>query len=190
MQERMRSFLLGTMSDQARERLEEEMFENDEVYEDIQDSLNDLLDQYARGELAEEDRQRVEDRLLVSPRNRARLKLSFALALRETPGSSHWRGEEKRWPSLKLLAVAAMAAVALGIMIWLAVNNARFRQQLSANPSGGQIAVSQPRIASLTLQPGLVRGVGAAPQVSIPRASQLVRVQLATEEVYTTYAIE
>ena len=190
MQERVRSFLLGTMGDQARERLEDEMFSNDEVYEDIQDSLNDLLDEYARGELAEEDRKRVEDRLLVSPRNRARLRLSFALALRETPGSNHWRGEEKRRPSLKLLAVASIAAVAFAAVIWLAVDNVRLRQQLSANRSAGQIAASQPRIASLTLQPGLVRGAGAIPQLSIPAASQLVDVQLPTEEVYTTYAIE
>lgn len=191
MQPRLRSFLLGTMNAEERLRLEEEIFENEDTYEDLEQSLNDLLDEYVRGHLPREDQRLVEDRLLISERNRSKLALARALAGRE---------RRERAPSAVTVplrpkvgwfaALAGLAAACLAAAIWLAAGNLRLRHELRASENN-RIAVSgAPSIASLTLSPRLTRGSAAVPSVPAPGGNRLLRVELATDEIYPSYSVE
>jgi hypothetical protein len=184
MQQRMRSFLLGTMPDEARRHLEEEFFESDDVYEDLQDSLNDLLDEYARGELDEQDRRRLEDRLLGSPRNRVKLELSRALAEHEKVHTQPAR----TLPRLSW-TIASVAAACIAVAIWIGIDDLRVRKQLAANTKAVSVALA-PEIASVTLQPQLARGTDSAPSVAAPTGKAFVKIELATEEIYPSYSVE
>jgi len=186
MQERMRSFLLGTMPAEARPQMEEEFFESHEVYDELQDSLNDLLDEYARGELSEDERRRVEDRLLISARNRARLRLSQVLAQYPRSRERASTVSSRRWTWL----AAGIAAVCAGTAVWLGIDDSHLRSQVRATSMRADASRIVSPIISWTLSPQLARGSAGTPQIALPSGKQLASVGLETEESYPSYSVE
>ncbi len=176
----MRSFLLGAMPEPARRALEDEFFENDEVYESLQDSLNDLIDAYARGELNVAEKRLVEERILGSARNRTKLTLARALAQREQRHSSRPRiTSPRRW----IAVAASLAAVCFAGMTWLAIENSRLRQEI-AHP------IAAPDVAVLSLYPQLTRGNEKVPTITLAKQKMFLRVDLASNEEYPAYSVE
>lgn len=192
MQERMRSYLLGTMPEEARLQLEEEFFESHEVYGGLQDSINDLLDEYARGDLDEDERRLIEVRLLESPRNRVRLKLARALAEREKRERVQLPQEIVRRPRLRPALIVRIAGIAacLCAAIWFGADNLRVRRELVASRKSAMVAVNRPDVVSLTLHPQLVRGRESTMSIAAPDRKALLRVELATDEIFPSYSIE
>ena len=186
-EEQMRSFLLGNMSEAQRREVEEEFFEQDEAYDRLQDSLNDLLDEYARGELDGEEQRRVEERLLDSPRTRVKLRLARALAQRDThvPAGA---ARERRFAYSRWLPALASAA-SIGAIAWLGFNDVQAHRELRARVPV-ETSLQTPGVATLLLHPQLVRGAETVPEVVLPAGRDLVQVQLLTDEVYASYAIE
>lgn len=66
-------YLLGEMSEVEREQLEESYFADDALFERFLAVKDELLDAYARGELAQEKRKRFEEHFLAAPPRRRRL---------------------------------------------------------------------------------------------------------------------
>src|SRR6266545_3283085 len=63
-------YLLGRMPEQERLELEERLFTDEELDEELLATTDDLIRAYLAGELSEADRARFETHFLASPENR------------------------------------------------------------------------------------------------------------------------
>lgn len=77
--EEMKRYLFHESSETERDALEERFFEDDAFFYELVDLENNLVDQYARGELASNDRARFERSLPKSPERREKLANAAAL---------------------------------------------------------------------------------------------------------------
>ena len=81
-------YLLGTLSEEERERLEERYFSEDGEFEEIEIAEEELIDKYVRGELSKHDRERFETTLTSSPRLMERVEVARVFAERLKSASS------------------------------------------------------------------------------------------------------
>jgi hypothetical protein len=77
--EEIREYLLGSLSEDARQRFEERLLTADGVFEELLLCEEELTDDYAAGALSDEERHRFEAHFLSTPERYQ--KLRFALAL-------------------------------------------------------------------------------------------------------------
>src|SRR6185295_9519782 len=75
-----RDFLLHRLGEADAHALEERLMTEDGFLEALQDAEHDLLDDYAAGQLNDEDRAATERHLLATPEARQRLEMGRALA--------------------------------------------------------------------------------------------------------------
>ncbi len=75
----IKRFLFGEMSDEERDSVEEELFENDELFYEIADLENQLVDLYARKKLGGEELVRFERSLANLPERRTKIANAVAL---------------------------------------------------------------------------------------------------------------
>src|SRR6185369_635446 len=78
-QARIRDYLLGRLSDEEEEKLEERLMVDDELFEELEISKGEIVEEYSAGELSQSDRQSFEERYLASPEGRERFTFSVAL---------------------------------------------------------------------------------------------------------------
>jgi hypothetical protein len=72
----MHRYLLGDLPESEAIVLEEELFPDDEKFEEMWENENRLVDRYVRGRLSSEDRRRFENHYLASPVHRQRLAIA------------------------------------------------------------------------------------------------------------------
>src|SRR5688500_20133118 len=72
-------YLLGSLPEEERTRLEQQFFSDDQVFEELEIAEDELIDGYVRAELSTDDRRQFE-KLLVSPRLAERVELARILA--------------------------------------------------------------------------------------------------------------
>lgn len=151
----LQQYLLGTLDEDSRVRLEERYLEDHALFERLLVIEDELTEAYLRGELQPTERLSFEQRFLATDRGREKVESARALlhCLAETEGSADLRSAQKnfrRWwvfssPSERLpqpgrlMAAAAVAltiaVVALGLVaIWQQreLRDARLRQVESA----------------------------------------------------------
>ncbi len=75
----IKRYLFGEMSDEEREQMENDFFENDELFFEIADTENHLVDLYAHGKLAGEELTKFERSLEKFPERRAKIANAVAL---------------------------------------------------------------------------------------------------------------
>jgi hypothetical protein len=128
-------YLLGDLSDEECEQLEERFFADDQHFSQMLDSEDELLDRYVSGDIPAPERQRFEEHVLKTPRARQRLEvyrmLLHPLPGEPAPGSDSAKQEAatpgwlrhllpKRLPRLTLqFSLTALAAVLLAGTVWL-----------------------------------------------------------------------
>ncbi len=78
----MTSYLLGELSEPEQAALEEKYFSDPRVFDQILKTENELLDNYARGRVSPQVRERFEQYYLLHPGRRERMKFAEALATR------------------------------------------------------------------------------------------------------------
>ena len=165
----LRGYLLGRLAPESRESVERRLFSDDRLFWERLCLVEDeLVDQYARGELGAEDAASFERDFLVTDERRARLDLARALreyvaTRRESPRRA-WDWLRNPLPS-PAWAVAAAAALLLAFpaVVWRA----------SARGPAAPV--------SAWVSPGLVRDVeGELSRVTLPPGCQLVRLHLET----------
>jgi hypothetical protein len=76
----LRRYLLGQLSEQEEVSQEEQLLTEASYYQRLVLAEDDLIDDYVRGKLSVEDRERIEERFLASPRRREKLRTAQALA--------------------------------------------------------------------------------------------------------------
>lgn len=77
--ELLRSYLLGELPEEEMDRLEQELFEDDELFDLCEALEADLLAAYDRGELTAAEKEQVRRRLASSPAGEERLALARSL---------------------------------------------------------------------------------------------------------------
>ena len=123
-------YLLGTLSEEERARLEERYFSDDKEFEEIEIAEEELIDRYVRGELAVTDRKEFEQTIARSPRLMERIEFAKLFAARlpteEAPVvgvvKRHWwerffpggRGSQLALAFSTALVLVAFAVVLVG----------------------------------------------------------------------------
>lgn len=75
----VRGYLLGHLSEGEQEKLEERLISDDEFFDELEISKEELIEEYQAGELAQKDRQWFESHYLASPKGR--LDYTFVAAM-------------------------------------------------------------------------------------------------------------
>jgi anti-sigma-K factor RskA len=165
-------YLLGDVSAEDRERLENAYLADDEIWESLTAVENDLIDAYVRGDLPERKKQQFEQHFLDSPEKYERLEMARLLldpgvrqAIKaEAPQQQKrgwWRGSaESRWtgvPAWNLALIAATLIVAATV-IFLTLQNRLLRTELgqlqnTQSVLQSQINQLQQQIATLSVTP-------------------------------------
>jgi len=164
----LRGYLLGQLAPESRERVEQRLFSDDRIFwEHLSLVEEELIDQYAQGELDGEDTARFERDFLCTDERRAKLELARAL---KAYAERRQESRRRAWDWLRgpvaspawALAVAATLLLALPAVVW--------RFAAARGPQGN---------VSAWVSPGLVRDVGGElTRVALPPGCQLVRLQL------------
>ncbi len=187
-------YLLGTLPEDARERIDERLLVDTELFDALCVVENELAYDYALGLLTADERRAFEERFLDRPAMQARVQTAAAL-IDGIRAADPARPRQQWW-----LYVAAAASIVL--IAWLARDNARLRQaaapqsqvastqvtpsaptatpQSPSNPAPSnppQAAEPAASIVAIVLQPGVVRS-GAPPSRIRLRQGDILRLDL------------
>jgi hypothetical protein len=181
-------YLLGLLPDDARDRIDERLLVDAQLFDALCVVENELAYDYALGLLTPDERRRFEERFLNRPAVQARVRT--AAALLDGIGAAEAVRPARQW----WLYAAAAASVLL--VAWFARDNARLRQaaspvaQSAAAPTTQTASVPPPAsevpqttdrpasIVAVVLQPGVVRSSGSPSRIRL-RQGDIVRVELA-----------
>lgn len=138
----IKQFLLGSLSEEGRDRFEREYFSNAERFEQLEVAENELIDSYVRGELPQVEQRQFRLQYLNSPQRRS--KVEFARSLNEVAhkpsGPSLESGESSRWhrwfvpkmtmrwPQFALASAGFTVVLASGVL--MLIQNRGLRQEL------------------------------------------------------------
>src|SRR5258708_897995 len=78
-QERIRRYLLGQLSDGARAELEQDLLANEELFEELLVTEDEIIDDYLGGKLSDAERASFERHFLGTPERHEKLKFGRAL---------------------------------------------------------------------------------------------------------------
>src|SRR6266849_4815259 len=181
-QERALRYLLGHMSEPETITFEEEYFENDDLFQQMVEVQNDLVDSYVRGELSETERRQFENGYLGSSPKRKHVRFARALTNSSKPESTiatNWLARIAALPLifrpaghskdswLRPLTASVVAAIAVVLLFWA----------FTKHPFRPPHANEQIASISFSLEPGLTRLNGGT-QISIPAEIKQVQFQL------------
>lgn len=134
-------YLLGELSEAERTALEREYFNNVQTFDQLVEAENELMDQYARGQLTPEKRVRFENHYLAHPELQERVKFSQALAAKvdqrnEIPApSAQTESSMNRWlallPGPKLAWAFSIILLLMAVgATWSLIKVRRLKQDL------------------------------------------------------------
>jgi len=135
-------YLLGELSVQERQDVEQQYFQNDKLFQELLSIEADLIDDYLNDDLSVEERQKFESQVLSTPQGRRKVESSRArlsaiseaaakvVQRRTTEEQTSWW--QFLWHPVKTSAWRFATAILLfaGGTGWLVVENIRLRSQL------------------------------------------------------------
>ena len=196
-------YLLGQLPDDARDRIDERLLVDAQLFDALCVVENELAYDYALGLLTPDERHRFEERFLHRPAVQARVQTAAAL-INGIGATERVRPANQWW-------FYAAAAAGVLLVAWLARDNSRLRQAAgpvarsaaapttqtpsipppapqvpSAAPSStaSQAADTAASIVAIVLQPGVVRSSGSPSRIRL-RQGDIVRVDLAQPQSST-----
>ena len=203
----MTRYLLGELSEEEQAALEEQYVAEPRIFDEIVRAESDLVDDYVRGKLPRDARERFERVYLAHPQRRERVKFAQALVTRlDRPedfeaaaapvvaarfASRTWRDALLR-PKPALGFAFATLLIAAGVWMMVEVRRARQEAGRNTSASAGQTPTARPDaprspiIAMLTLDVGSdVRAADTSGPTSlvIPASATEVRLQLRLREL-------
>jgi len=210
--QRIRDYLLGRLSEEERDGVELSVLTEDETFEDVQDTEDELIEEYLAGSLSAPERKQFESYFLASAEHREstdaarRLRAYFVPAPTARPAQTAPR--HMSWLALAagLGAVAAAGVIAAMLLRPVSVEQANGPAPSTKAPqvqapvpqtpaqAAPPAAAPQPVVASLdALLPGHTMGAsdGAAAPRRIPAGTTDVDVPLILEDQsYARYRVE
>ncbi len=123
-QARIREYLLGRLSDEEQQKIEERLMVEDDLFEELEISKGELIEEYRAGELTQHDHSYFENSFLATPEGKQRHLLAVGLDRIARPSPAPQRvtwfeklraffGTSSSWPVFAS-ALAAVAILALG----------------------------------------------------------------------------
>jgi len=206
-------YLLGSLSAGEQDELEERLFRDDRLFEEIQAAEDDLILRYLNGGLSRRYRKRFELEYLHDQAHRDRLE--FMRNLIALHSVTEKRAKRSPWLPLDSSVVgwgwAILATAAIVLIAWIAQTSLRHRPPLGnieqntasvspkaamappQNANGMQPESHTPNVApalSFVLSPTATRG-GSGAVFNIPTGASSIQLHLLTlnETPYTTYRI-
>ena len=180
MTEALQRYVLGDLSDAERAELEEKYFADDELFDQLVEVENDLVDAYVDGTLTPADRKKFEERFMTTSERRDRV--AFARALRQR---MKVRPRTRWW-----LAVAASFAILGFATAWL-VFSPRPTEERAPMAVVKPVPPPPETLLTVVLTPGGTRDAGAAPPLVLRTAPQWVQLDLVLEQDrYESYIAE
>jgi hypothetical protein len=150
--ERMARYLLGEMSEEERVTFESQYAADRDLFEELVDVENDLVDRYARGRLTEAHRKHFERYYMATPKRRERAELAKSLAhfisgydAQEKAGASDTRDREHDllrgsvgmfplglpFPRVRIAAVLIVCIAIAAALGFLLIDNLRLHHELA-----------------------------------------------------------
>lgn len=130
-QERIRLYLLGELTGSDEEAVELRLLTDAEFAEELELVEEEMVDQYAGGDLAQPERTRLERRFFDSPERRRKLRVALALRGHAVEGNAREKkasltsiGERRPQARFTLppryfkVAAVLLAAIGLGATVW------------------------------------------------------------------------
>lgn len=147
----LRRYVLGTLDEDARVRLEERLVNEPEIFDALGVVEDELIEDYLDDVLDEEEKRRLERHCLDAP-GRERLPAFFrelrARAAGEAgPASAHWLGSLTPRPAW-VAAAAAVLALSVAAHVWIALGPG-LRPEAKAGVEAPTPASPDPRLAQL-----------------------------------------
>jgi hypothetical protein len=189
-------YLLGDISEKERDEIEDLYRDDDDFFERLLITEDELLDAYVQGELSDQERGRFEDFFLISDTRRERLE-NARLLLNMPPASPVaekkdvatpklplWKQLFSRfWPTqnrgLQWAVGIVVLVVAFGILRLALVS-------VKHSPADGLH-----RVASFELSPGAVRGGNELQKLIIPQGVERIELKLyLPSDIYKSYHAE
>lgn len=167
----MIAYLLNEMPKADREAFVERWFTDPELYQELRMTEASLLDDYVRGKLSGQRRGQVEEFLLGSESQRR--KLGFAAALQAAIPERQRIGVPWRFVNS---AVAALLIAAVGLSIWLGIQNRRLR--VDAARSQSSAAASQHGVYTLDIAADTFRGSSSVATAHLSPSVDILRLEL------------
>jgi len=131
-QTQIRQYLLGHLSAEEQEKIEERLMVDDQLFEEFEVSKDELIEEYAAGDLTQPEREWFESHLLASPEGRQRYVASAALGCIKqpipAPRRQSWfeRLKEFFTTHTGTLGLATAAVVILALAgVWFTRNDSR-----------------------------------------------------------------
>lgn len=196
-QARIREYLLGHLSDEEQEKIEERLMVEDDLFEELEISKGELVQEYCAGELPQNEHHWFERHYLASPEGKRRHTFAVALNCLERPIPSpapqpatlaERLSSLFRWPrwamavstALVLLTGATSLLYRLTPPVYVSVD-------LSSNVSNRSLTNTQYRKIALKPDVGEVRISLKLPEPSKPGARYVAELDDRTEsKLFTT----
>ena len=203
----MRNYLLGTLTEDRRAALEENILCDAQIYEELLVIEEELIDQYVANNLSPSERHQFETHFLITAERQKNLRFSHLLkryltsrsvtvpaetipaAVRQSDNSAPakiffpFAGGTFARGALLAASAAVVAGVAILVVVcWLATR--RYEQSVARQESV--------RVVSVPLMPGSLRsGEGATQRVPLPARGVNVRLELqVSNTVFQKYKSE
>ena len=116
-----RQYLLGELSDERRDQLEERLFSDDEFFQELLATEDELIEAAIGKELTTAEADRFEKHFLITPERKE--KLQFRRALQRVAKKNQLTKEPRPkpvWPNwIPQVAVSLVALVIVGGIIWM-----------------------------------------------------------------------
>lgn len=183
-------YLLGELPETERVLLEQQYFNDQQLFEQVVQVENELVDKYARGLLSQMTRERFEKHYLAHPQRRERARFAEALAVklgREEMVETRepWfrqlltslRGPRLAWGLATAVLLFAVVAA------WLFVDAKRLRQELARSESERVISEHRGRELEQQVTNEQLRSEGLADELERLRSEQEGTEPPATAEV-------
>jgi hypothetical protein len=158
-QARIREYLLGHLSDEEQQKIEERLMTEDDLFEELEISKGELIEEYRAGELSSSEHDWFEHHYLASPEGRQRHTFSIALSCIQRPISQPQRpGLLERLESflkIQRWAVATATSAVLIAVIGVAwyISRPRPSFAITLNTSAINRSLNAPRYTQIRLKP-------------------------------------
>lgn len=193
-----RRYLLGTLVEEKRDRLEQEYFAREPALDRVAGAEEELIEDYIDGRLTADEHEQFEEYYLASSLHQTRVETIRRLSGRDaspaTAPRAGWAWRQPKW-----LALAAAAVLLLAAGVWLlGERGTRGRDvplsttaappttpPVSSQPDRGQApkqpAPPKPSVFAIELTPLALRSGGETPRLIVPPDTAMVELRLSQD---------
>jgi hypothetical protein len=195
--EKIRQYLLGNLADDNRAEVEHRLLTEDEFFEELLISEDELVDEYFSGRLTEGEKRQFETHFLVAPERQARFRFGRVFnQYLEAHDSTETASDKSELPGwLKAFVkprgvYRPLQRPLVAISVFALILLVAFATYWVLSQRGSGLESGQ-QVLSVTLTPGAIRSGGATQRVEVTRDVGTLQLVLGLRSVdFPTYNAE